>query len=145
MLLKKAVIKTTMNSVSAMDVGQDQESDGASRNSVAPTTLVFFLQDAASQRMQDIHLFVQAFSLAAIVACHPLKDTSKDRTLEFVTPRPQPGPMPRSLLRCPGRLQTEPRQPRVCKCEHGPGFAFDTSVGSSEDDRKYLFWQFESV
>ena len=47
------------------------ESDGAS--SVAPTTVECFLQDTASHRRQDAHLFVQAFSLTAIAACHPVK------------------------------------------------------------------------
>ena len=45
-------------------------SDGS--NSVAPATFDFF-QDTASHRRQDVHLFVQAFSLAAIAACHPVK------------------------------------------------------------------------
>ena len=47
------------------------ESDGA--NSVAPTTLECFLQETASHRREDAQLFVQAFSLAAIAACHPVK------------------------------------------------------------------------
>ena len=52
---------------SATDNGQDQlilESAGTSRNSVVPTTLEVFLQDTASQRRQDSHLFVHAFLAA---------------------------------------------------------------------------------
>ena len=42
-------------------------------NSVAPTTFESFLQDTASQRMQDALVFVQACSLAAIAAGLPVR------------------------------------------------------------------------
>ena len=98
MLLKKTVIKTTMRRTPPVRRTMDRASSFRNLIKTWPLSEGKTLT-CSSKRFRW---------LPSLLATPEIKD----KTLEFVTPRPQPGRlMPRSLLRCPGRLQTEPRQP----------------------------------
>ena len=135
MLLTKAVIKTTMKRTPPVRRTMDRAS--SSWNLMGQTVLRLRLSSFSCKTRplsegKTLTCSSKRFRWLPSLLATPLKDEIKDRTVEFVTPRPQPGrTITRSLLRCPWQTSngdTTNFESTRGKFEHGSGASFTSDT-----------------